>query len=213
MLARNEAADNLYLAFCRQAEERVRMLDQQAGPYSAQLASPKGVWVALITAPAHERIAAAHLVARGFGICLPETEVTEVRRGRKVERTRILIPGYLFVYVWGVDAHAPRLRATPGVIDFLRQEGDIRSIPWEVINELREIENRERPMLLPMQEVARPKKGRRWRRSRRPLEQVAEPEPIVAVHCWSPFIEELRDAGLDDEARIAAFNRRLGLGS
>lgn len=213
MLARNDDSPNLYLEFCRQAEERVRMLDQQTGPYSAQIKSEEGVWVALITAPAHERIAAAHLSARGFGVCVPEADFTEVRRGRKVTGTRIVVPGYVFAYVWGFWEQRNTMLSCPGVIDFLRQDGAVRFIKWDEINELRVIENTLRPLSLPMQDVVRPKKGRRWRRSRLPMEQVAEPEPIVAVHCYSPFIEELRQAGLDDAARIAAFNRRLGLSS
>lgn len=216
MLARNES--NLYLEYCKQAAiDQIRHMDEKTGPVAAQLAGEQGSWCGLVVAPQHERVAAAHLSGRGFGIYLPEVEVTEIRRGRKVDLRRLLIPGYLFVYLWGIAQNHVRVRNCPGIIDFMRLEtGAIRVIKWDIINELRVIENLKNPISLPMDEVisAPVHRKRRWRRSRKQEPQIRyEQAEIVCVHAYSPFVEELREAGLDDEARISAFQRRLGLSS
>lgn len=204
---------DLYLEYCKQAVETSRRFDEKMGPYSAEIVpGAEATWHAVITAPAHERIAASHLISRGFGIYLPETEDVEVKRGRKVTRTRPLIPGYLFVYVWDIARHARRIRACTGVLDFLLSDGRIMVIPWAIIDQLRVIENYERPIVLPMDEVVRPKqaKKKRWRKSRAEPSLQAVPAEIIGVHAYSPFIEEMRQ-GLDDENRIAVFKRALGL--
>lgn len=198
----------------RQVIETSRRLAEKAGPYSAEIVpGTKPTWHAVLTAPAHERIAASHLIARGFGIYLPETEVVEFKHRREVKRTKPLIPGYLFVYVWDIARHTSRIRACTGVIDFLQADGRIMTIPWAIIDQLRVIENYERPIVLPMDEVVRPKqaKKKRWRRSRAEPALLAVPAEIIGVHAYSPFIEEMR-SGLDDENRLAVFNRALGLG-
>jgi transcription antitermination factor NusG len=208
-----QRTSNLYREYCRQAVETSRRLDEKMGPYSAEvLPDVEATWHAVITAPAHERIAASHLIARGFGIYLPEAEDVEIKRGRTVKRCKPLIPGYLFVYVWDIARHARRIRACTGVLDFLLADGRIMTIPWKIIDQLRVIENYERPIVLPMDEVVRPKqaKKKRWRKSRAEPGLLAVPAEIIGVHAYSPFIEEMRK-DLDDENRIAVFRRALGL--
>lgn len=208
--------NDLYLAYCRATEASVRRIDEKMGPYRAEIVpGAKASWYALLTAPSHENIAAVHLSARGFGIYLPEFEITDVRRGRMVTRTRLLLPGYLFVYVWDVARHTRRIHACPGVHGFMTFGEQVLALSWDVINEIRVIENLERPLSLPMDVVAAPrKKNRRWRRSRiAHTETVQVPNEILCVHAYSPFIEAMRRAGLDDEDRIKAFHHRLGLGS
>lgn len=209
-VATNENDTNLYLKWAAEAAlQNAQRFEEKMGPYSAEIVPGTGAnWHAVIPAPAHERVAAAHLVARGFGIYLPEIDVTIIRRGRKVDLVRLLIPGYLFVYVWDIARHVNRIRACPGVMDFLKADGQIRVIPWSMIDQLRVIENQERPLSLPMDEVIKPRK-KRWRRSRKEIQAV--PAEIIGIHAYSPMMEEMRQAGIDDAARISAFNKALGL--
>jgi transcription antitermination factor NusG len=213
----NDENKNLYLEYCKaNAENEIRVRDERMGPYRAEVvpgATPS--WVAVTVVAAHENIAAAHLSARGFGIYLPEIERTEIRRGRRVDFKRLMLPGYVFVHVWDLDRHTRRIRACPGVLDFMKFGDEIVRLSWRVINEIRVIENLERPISLPMDEVIVPvKKKKRWRKSRVAQTETRQvPNEILCVHAYSPFIEEMRQAGLDDEERLSAFHRRLGLGS
>lgn len=221
MLAPNEnGKSNLYLQWVQQAQERMRVFDEKNGPYRAELVpGSQGRWHVLTIAPSHEKIAAGHLIGRGFGIFLPETGSTEIRRGRKVDLLRLMLPGYLFVFVWDAARNARRILACPGVHGFLMQDDHYAVVPWDLINHLRVEENKTRPLTM-MVEVAVPQ--RRWRNSRKaktkpePVTVLREvpvsQEDIVSVHAYSPYLEEMRTA-IEPEARISAFHKALGLGS
>jgi hypothetical protein len=92
-------------------EDFIRGADERRGPLDAEIVegcSPR--WHAIVAAPAYERIAAAHLAGRRFGIYLPETEYEVVRRGRKRRKHRLMLPGYVLIFVWDIDRHLRRVR-------------------------------------------------------------------------------------------------------
>ncbi|NEV80101.1 hypothetical protein DYI24_23990, partial [Rhodopseudomonas sp. BR0C11] len=126
--------------------------------YSAEIVpNVKGAWYVVETMPGEERIAAAWLCARRFGVYLPEFEVTEIRRGRKVDAVRRMFPGYVFVFVWDIEAHFVRILACPGVrgvmmtqsapaacdVAVYRVRGGLRpaAVPDEIIDRVRAVEN------------------------------------------------------------------------
>jgi transcriptional antiterminator NusG len=135
-----------------------------------------GSWILVETYPNEERTVAAHLVARRFGIYVPEIQQTIVRRGRKIEVTRLMFTSLIFVFVWGVERHWKRIISVPGVarIRTITAAND-RTIPLvvpdQVINRIRVCENIERPIDSEVLERAiygdkkgRNHKGRRPRR-------------------------------------------------
>lgn len=64
-----------------------------------------------------ERIAAAHLAARRFGVYLPEVAVQErAGRGRRRWVRRPFFAGRLLVLMWDTAEQHDRVRACPGVI-------------------------------------------------------------------------------------------------
>lgn len=65
------------------------------------------------------------LMGRRFGIFVPEQEVVEVRRGRKVTRRSLLFPGYIFVFVWDIDQHWSRIAEIPGVSQIMTSKPDM----------------------------------------------------------------------------------------
>lgn len=65
-----------------------------------------------------ERVAAAHLAARRFGVYVPEISVLErAGRGRRREVRRSLFPGKILVFMWDTGEQFQRVRACPGVVD------------------------------------------------------------------------------------------------
>lgn len=166
-------------------------------------------WHVATVMPGRERTACDDLSDRSFGVYLPESEHVEIRRGRKVDFKRLMLPGYVFVFVWDVDRHMERIRACDGVRGMLFINGRVAIVPDRLIDGVRAAENRERPLQGFRSE--QPKKQKRcWRKARRASEhgEVQENE-IIAVHSYSPYVEELRSA--DDAERLSAFHRALGL--
>lgn len=196
----------------QKAVEISNALDARNGIFGAEIIEGKTPhWHVLITMPAHEKIALAHLVDRGFGVYLPEAEVTYVRRGRKVTTQRLLLPGYLFVFVWDIGYHLDRLRACTGVYDALYVNGHPAIIPDAEINIVRKAENGHRPLaglVTECKAVKQPKK--RWRQSKKAARSMeAQDNDIIGVHSYSPFIEALRQ---DTEAeRLDMFHKAIGL--
>lgn len=79
----------------------------------AEIGSYKGHWLVVQVNTGDEGIAAAHLIARGYGIFIP---------GRYSESNRVWISmfaGYIFVYVFGIEHHRSRILSCPGVTDFM----------------------------------------------------------------------------------------------
>ncbi|MGJ4893760.1 transcription termination/antitermination protein NusG [Bradyrhizobium oligotrophicum] len=138
-------------------------------------------WHLIETYPNEERTVAAHLVARRFGIYVPETQQTIIRRGRKVEVTRLMFTSLIFVFVWGIERHWKRIMSVPGVarIRTITAAGDQTiplTVPDHVIDRIRVCENYERPISEEALERAiygdkkgRSHKGRRARHRREKL--------------------------------------------
>jgi transcription antitermination factor NusG len=167
-------------------------------------------WHIVETMPAHEQIAAGHLTGRRFGVYLPETEQCEVHRGRKIKMLRPLFPGYLFVFVWGLGRHIGRILACPGVWRFLQTGEQPAVISDELIDAIRAIENKERPLCVVVEVIyGKPKK--RWRRSKAaPQEQLIHDNEIVGVRPWSAYLDGIAANGNGHE-RNGLLHRAMGL--
>jgi transcription antitermination factor NusG len=217
MLAIN-GTGNMAKVYAGMVNERV----EKVGPLDAEIVPGEtAAWYALKVEPSHEKIAVAHLIGRRFGIYLPTDQVTETRRGRRVTRTRLLLPGYVFVFVWGIGKHLHRLRAIPGVVGIMTRNEQPQVIPDWAIDRLREIENEKNPVAVTIEDVleqtAKPrrKKGKKGKKSRsrnsRPPKRewsaaVARKE-IIGSHAYSPYIEALRAES--EEVRLEAFHKLL----
>jgi transcription antitermination factor NusG len=189
-------------------------------PLSAELVpgiSP--AWYLIESYPNHERIAASHLIARRFGMFVPETEETIVRRGRKLDVTRLMFTGYLFVFVWDIDRHAHRIQSCPGVSRIVLTSDGEKTWPAvikdQTIDQIRAVENTLRPLPQLMVDgmVSGKKKKPRWRKKNKdPSELQAERDcEIVACRPWSAFQDSL--IALDTNGRNHALLNALGLSS
>jgi transcription antitermination factor NusG len=107
---------------------------------AADLAAPR--WYALTIAPGHERIAAAHLAGRRFGIYLPTIHETVWSAHAWRLRQQAIMPGYLFVSSLGLTGRWGRAKACPGVTGFVVRTGTDQPapIPQRFIDELRAYE-------------------------------------------------------------------------
>jgi transcription antitermination factor NusG len=193
-------------------------------PFAAEIVpgiTPK--WHLIETRPNHERIAAAHLVARRFGVFIPESELTVVRRGRKYETTRLMFTGYLFIFVWDILKHQRRIESCPGVARIMRRIDEHDHPPAVIsdgtIDQIRAVENGERPLpeiMLPP-EISRPKSKKKnkkkYKLRKKDKELHAAPaqndNDIVACYAWSPFQQDLKT--LDADGRNQTLRKALGL--
>ena len=195
---------------------RVRLADERMikqGGFNAEIVQGAAAkWYVLTTAANQERLAAAHLIGRRFGVYLPETEERTVHRGRVRDVRRLLFRGYLFLFVWDIERHLRRIRACPGVMGILCREGHPAVLPDAAIDEIREYENSERPIAMPVEVVAgSKKKKKRWRRSRKPADAVAATDnTIVDVRPWGFRFDEAL-VSPDEETRISALHKALGM--
>ncbi len=192
----------VYLDLAREAEESVRQRDERQGPYHAEIVDGcEPLWHVLIVEPASERITAAHLVGRRFGVYLPEFDKKVVQPSGRVRLVRRrLFPGYLFLFVWDVMRHMRRIRACPGAIHLLFDGSHPAVVPDKLIDRMQAIE----AGMINL-------KADRPRRRRRKLANADETDnEIVSVRCYSALdgVEHLDDGG-----RISALHRALGLAS
>jgi transcription antitermination factor NusG len=174
------------------------------------------LWHVIETHPNHERTAAAHLIARRFGVFIPEIEETLIRRGRKIDVTRLMFRGYLFVFVWSIMQHLGRIETCPGVarVIFVDDEPDRPRLPAVIsdkkIDEIRAVENSKRPLagFMVDEDAFVAKKKRRWSKKKKEWyelqrqQQLARDNEIVACRPWSPFQDSLLN--LDNEGRNQA---------
>lgn len=179
-------------------------------------------WHVIETLPNHERSVAAHLIARRFGMFVPETEEDIVRRGRKLHVTRLMFTGYVFVFVWDIAAHAGRLTSIPGVARLMCHPAVDGGFPKpvvvadSVINRIRAVENSKRPLpAITIEGLAySPKhKRRRWRKHRRDQQkaELAKASEVIAVRPWDAFQDAI--ATLDEGGRNQTLLVALGLSS
>lgn len=171
-------------------------------------------WHVLETLPAHERIVAAHLVGRRFGAYLPEmqyeavvTKHGELRRGTKFKAVRMMMPGYVFVFVWDIGLHWDRLKGIPGVSRIMCNAlGREIVILDQLIDRIRAAENVLNPGELA--DVLR-KAKRRWRKSR--MEDTVDvSNEVVQSRCWDPLKDIIR---VDDKGKNQTLGDVLGLAS
>lgn len=208
----------------RKQRELMDEIDRQAagiaarieatGGYADVVPSEKPRWHVAIAFPGKEKIAARELSDRGFGVYVPEMDVIEVRRGRKVERKQLLLPGYVLFFGWALDKQRERARACDGVAELLCFGLRVAAVPDCVIDQIRRIENTERPLPLLLIEAdadvdVKKKRKRQSRKTHREV-QVSDCD-IVGVHAYSPFLEELRSGS--EEEWLAAFHKVMDLAS
>lgn len=214
---------------CARYEREIRAMDVGYSSLRAEIVA--GVdpgWYVATVFTGHEQVSAAHLIARGhkmkavdhmiergFGVCVPEGEVVEVRRGRKVEVKQVLLPGYVFVFVWDVVRHIGRICACPGVTGMLMAGAMPAVVPDDVMYRLRVIENMHRgPMTTTIEEFLPTKRKRQSRRTIRTVP--IGPEEIVKVGCYAAVSREQEEFKQqmqcpDPEHRLSAFHKAMGL--
>lgn len=178
-------------------------------------------WHVIETHPNRERTAAGHLVARRFGVFVPEKEETIVRRGRKLEQTSLMFRGYIFIFVWGINQHFNRIRAVPGFSRIVTTENPDGSrkpavLTDQQIDQIRAVENRERPLpaIVIPEHMMMPKRKGRWRKNQKALyaleqEQLKRDSEVVRCRPWSAFQDSLMT--LDSEGRNQTLRNALGL--
>lgn len=178
-------------------------------------------WHVVETHPNRERTAAGHLIARRFGVFLPEKEETVVRRGRKFDQTSLIFRGYIFVFVWDIVEHIDRINSIPGVsrLVYVETMGGRRlpaTLTDEQIDQIRAVENHERPLpaITIPEEIIRPKGKGRWTKKQKRLydlqrQQIEHDNEVVACRPWSAFQDSLLT--LDEEGRNQTLRNALGL--
>jgi transcription antitermination factor NusG len=144
----------------------------------------------------------AELAKRRFGVYVPECQETIIRRGRPVDRRIQLFPGYVFVFVWPTAANWSLIVSTRGIV------GSIGSLTDAEIDQIRYLENCERPIVLEcfdeVQTVA--SKRKRWRKKPKQV-VVSVPDEIVKTRAWSAFDDIVHS--LDGEGRSEALRQML----
>lgn len=183
----------------REAEERERRI----GPINAEMASAAGNWHVLSTHPQSERIAAAHLAARRFGIYVPMVDRVAYPKGKKQRVQALMFPGYVFVFAWDVAKNYRRIMACPGVARMLMTgtDGHPAIISDEFINR---VQGEEARSIAEADGLYFRGKKRRPRRRRCPGE--AADDLIYRPKCYMDNI-----AGLDEAGRNGVLHKALGL--
>lgn len=193
-----------YLAMAAQYEQRI-------GPRDAEMVpGVEGKWLIVRVEGGREQTAAAHLVGRRFGVFLPQYPWTAIRRGRKVEGRGNLFPGYLFVFVWGVQQHIRRILAVPGVMEVMMCGDHPVIVPDRVIDDIRAEENRHWPMFSVVETVRIRKRRKKYSQHRIEQQVPVGFGDIVSVRP-AGWIKGITD--LEDDERIGALKTALGLAS
>lgn len=183
----------------REAAERERRI----GPINAEMASASGNWHVISTHPQSERIAAAHLAARRFGIYVPMVDRVSYPKGKKLRIQSLMFPGYVFVFAWDVARNFRRIMACPGVARMLMTDTDGHPaiISDEFINR---VQGEEARSIAEADGLWFRGKNKARRRRRKPGEG---PEELVyKPKCYMGNIAEL-----DEANRIGLLHKALGL--
>lgn len=146
----------------------------------------------------------AELIKRRFGVYVPECEETIIRRGKKVDRRSPLFPGYVLVFMWETDENWSKIVNMRGVI------GSVGVLSEEDVDQIRLMENCERPITLQYFEETETtvvRKKKRWRKSRKSPRIVSVPDEIVRTRAWSAFDDIVHN--LDGEGRSEALRQML----
>lgn len=168
-------------------------------PYMAEAREgATGQWYVLTTHPAHEKIAAGHLIARRFGVYLPETENWQVIRGRSTVRRVLMFPGYVFLFVWDIARNWPRAKVCTGISGILnRADGSPAIMPDADMRDIQATEWREL--------LATP----HWRKRSRRRANKYKHEPMTITVSTKSYWDEV--AKQDDAGRQSALHKALGL--
>ncbi len=205
MLARNGNTHGnmhgVYDEIARRAEHEARMVTQRQGPFAAEImAGHSPCWHLIQTAPRQETIAAAHLVGRHFAIYLPTFGRDDVLPvSGKVKAGDPLFRGYLFLFVWNIEAHWRRICACPGVTRIVVEAERPVVVPDRVIDDIQVLE----VLNGKLDDACRA--GRRgWRKRRRDGAAPARPQ-TVTISTASAFaeIKDLDPADRNDRLRRA----------
>lgn len=215
----------VYLDWRREAEQAAEVATMVAitNPIEAQITGGAN-WHVVTTITGHENVASAFLVSRRFGVFDPYSKETVVQRGRKVDRVRRLLPGYLIVFVWGLDQQKERILSCPGVLGILKNgDGAYAVVPDNVIDDMRRWELAHSPAAAEVAAIAyredilaaRPSLTRKQRRYRKEALTELAPEPppklVATQRCYSVLDADFE--ALDDATRISRFNEAIGVGS
>ena len=95
------------------------------------------VWAVAVTQPGAADRAAINVARQGFNYYLPKFRVTHARRGKVIERERLLFPGYLFVEI---TDRWYSLMNTFGISRVLTNNGKPEAINPQIIEDLRSCE-------------------------------------------------------------------------
>lgn len=188
-------------------ERTIQARHERSGPYEAEIvpgADP--MWHVITTPPGHESIAAAHLIARRFGVYVPMIDRKQVINGKEVIRSSPMFPKYVFLFVWDLEAHWRRIRSCTGVSGLLRVGDEPFVVPDSVIDIFQRTEFK---LLVDTASDERPKRKRRRRRSVEERAPENDQHPVtISTKSYLQGIE-----ALDDESRSALLPEVLGLAS
>ncbi len=92
-------------------------------------------WLVVRTQPNRENIAAFHVERQGYKFFLPKEEIQVLKLGRKIKRTVVLFPRYLFVRL-SKDGRWMSLRGTKGVSQVVMTGECPSMMPNSVMREL-----------------------------------------------------------------------------
>ena len=188
-------------------------------------------WYLVETVPGQERIAAAHLAGRRFGIFIPdirfmpqrvfdkETGQRRIVAGERLPRLRRMFVGYIFVFAWLNGRNLARIKAVPGVHRIVCwPEGRVAKLKDEQVGELRALEAILCPVEIPEDWRKPSRKRHGWRKERARAKAEQEEKAISAVKGWINIgdqwistIEALRVLDGRDENQSVA--KALGLAS
>jgi Transcription termination factor nusG len=239
MLMANEKTGNL--AQVRQALRKTGLQvgdivdhDGSSGINAEMAAGISPAWYLIEVIPGQERVAAAHLSGRRFGIFIPDmryrpmaawdatTRIATIVRGEKLDRLQRMFVGYIFVFTW-LDRDGKnwgRIHAIPGVRRIVCwPESGVAVISDAKIGFLRSLETTLCPIEMPA-DWRKSKKRYGWRKEKQVASVAAPVEEkmfttvkgwINVGDRWIDTIEALRV--LDGRDENQSLTRALGLAS
>jgi transcriptional antiterminator RfaH len=96
------------------------------------------MWIAAQLLPRREALALHCLALEGFATYLPRCRERHVVRGRKIEATPPLFPGYLFI---GIEAQWHAARWSPGIVGLIMDGIVPARVPDAIIADIRSRES------------------------------------------------------------------------
>ena len=193
-------------------EQAAMERDRRDGPFRAEIRPDmKPAWYAVTVHPNHEQIARFQLVARGIGVLHPQFPVDYIYHGQARRRMRSLIPGYLFIFVWGIELHTRRILKCSGVSGIVKAEsGGYCMIDDAEIDKIRRAENEEWPLVTVEEVIVRRRRRKKYTQTLERRETPITQGEIVSCHAGSYWNEKTELAHVE---RIGNLKRALGLAS